>query len=78
MPDGIGGWREVARGTYGDYVRILGYPPNRRYAWALSNRGRDRAALVRLDLHNGGEDLLHEHPSVDLDGGRVSDAGAIA
>ena len=60
VPDGIGGWREVARGTYGDYVRILGYPPNRRYAWALSNRGRDRAALVRLDLHNGGEDLLHD------------------
>src|SRR5262249_31323272 len=42
VPDGVGGWREVVRGDYGDYVRIIGYPFNPRYAWALSNRGRDR------------------------------------
>src|SRR5262245_19625325 len=26
VPDGVGGWREMMRGGYGDYVRILGYP----------------------------------------------------
>jgi dipeptidyl aminopeptidase/acylaminoacyl peptidase len=76
VPDGVGGWRELMRGGYGDHVRILGYPQNPRYAWALSNRGRKRLALVRIDLRNGNEDLLYEHPTVDLDGGRVLENGA--
>ncbi len=78
VPDGVGGWREVMRGGYGDYVRILGYPQNPRYAWALSNRGRDRAALVRLDLRDGREDLIYEHPTVDVAGGRVLDNGLVS
>jgi dienelactone hydrolase len=75
VPDGVGGWREIVRGAYGDWLRIIGYPGNQRYAWALSNRGRERAALVRLDLRNGNEEVLFEHPAVDLTGGRVSDTG---
>ena len=66
VPDGVGGWREMMRGNYGDHVRILGYPQNPRYAWALSNRGRGSVALVRIDLRNGNEDVLHEHPRVDF------------
>jgi len=77
VPDGVGGWREVMRGTYGDHVRILGYPPNPRYAWALSNRGRDRLAFVRIDLRDGHEDLIYEHPTVDLYDGRVLDGGIV-
>jgi dipeptidyl aminopeptidase/acylaminoacyl peptidase len=77
VPDGVGGWREVISGAYGDYVRILGYPINPRYAWALSNRGRNRLALVRIDLRNGHEDLLYENPTVDLFGGRVLENGAL-
>jgi dipeptidyl aminopeptidase/acylaminoacyl peptidase len=77
VPDGVGGWREMMRGSYGDYVRILGYPINPRYAWALSNRGRKRLALVRIDLRNGNEDLLYEHPTVDIDGGRVLENGGL-
>ena len=56
------------------HVRILGYPMNPRYAWALSNRGRNRVALVRIDLRNGREDLLGEHPVADLYGGVSSKA----
>ena len=78
VPDGVGGWREIIRGAYGDHVRILGYPINPRYAWALSNRGRNRVALVRIDLRNGSEDLLYEHPTVDIDGGRVLDNGVLS
>jgi dipeptidyl aminopeptidase/acylaminoacyl peptidase len=77
VPDGVGGWREMIRAPYGDYVRILGYPLNPRYAWALSNRGRSRLALVRIDLRNGKEELLYEHPTVDLSGGRVLDSGLV-
>ena len=74
----MGGWREAIRGAYGDHVRILGYPMNPRYAWALSNRGRNRVALVRIDLRNGREDLLYEHPVADLYGGRVLESGAVS
>ncbi len=78
VPDGVGGWREVMRGSYGDHVRILGYPLNPRYAWALSNRSRSRVALVRIDLRNGNEDVLYEHPTVDLFGARVVDSGVVS
>ena len=78
VPDGVGGWREAIRGAYGDHVRILGYPRNPRYAWALSNRGRNRVALVRIDLRNGHEELLYEHPIADLYGGRVLESGAVS
>jgi dipeptidyl aminopeptidase/acylaminoacyl peptidase len=77
VPDGVGGWRDVVRGAYGDQVRVLGYPLNPRYAWALSNRGRSRLALVRVDLRDGKEDLVYEHASVDVDGGRVLDNGGV-
>jgi dipeptidyl aminopeptidase/acylaminoacyl peptidase len=77
VPDGVGGWREVVRGGYGDYLRILGYPNNPRYAWAVSNRNRDRRALVRIDLRNGKEDVLYEHPMADVSGGNILDSGGV-
>src|SRR5262249_43463407 len=78
VPDGVGGWREVIRGTYGDYFRIIGYPINPRYLWGLSNRNRNRAALVRLDLPNRNETGLYEHPTGDLVGGTVLDNGVVS
>jgi len=75
VPDGVGGWREVARGAYGDDLRLIGYPSGLRYAWALSNRGRSRLALVRLDLRDGSEEALYEHPSVDISVGLVHESG---
>ena len=35
--------------------------------WALSNRGRDRQAVVRLNLRTGTETVMHEDPRVDID-----------
>src|SRR5262249_25374232 len=78
VPAGVGGWREMMRGGYGDHVRILGYPPNPRYASPLAHRNADRVALVRIDLRNGNEDLLLEHPTVDLFGGRVLESGFLS
>jgi WD40-like Beta Propeller Repeat len=59
VPDGVGGWREMIRGSYGDHVRLLGFPPGLRYAWALSNRGRDRprAGADRFAQWRRGADL---------------------
>ena len=78
VPDRVGGWREIIRGAYGIYVRILGYPINPRYAWALSNRGRKSRRAGAIGLRSGSEDVLYEHPTVDIDGGRVLDNGAEA
>src|SRR5262249_47099260 len=75
VPDGVGGWREAARGAYGDDLRLIGYPTGLRYAWAFSNRGRGRLALVRLDLRDGGEEALYEHPDVDIAVGLVHESG---
>jgi dipeptidyl aminopeptidase/acylaminoacyl peptidase len=35
-------------------------------AWAASNAGRDKSALVEIDLASGRETVLAEHPVVDL------------
>jgi acetyl esterase/lipase len=72
-----GSWRQVISGGYGDYVRVVGFTRNPHYVWALSNRTRDRLALVRLDLRNGDEVVLYEHPSVDVNSARVSDGGIL-
>lgn len=37
-----------------------------KFLWALSNRGRDKAALVKIDLESGAEQLLSEDRRVDL------------
>jgi dipeptidyl aminopeptidase/acylaminoacyl peptidase len=75
VPDGVGGWREAVRGAYGDELRLLGFPSGLRHAWALSNRGRGRLALVRLDLRDGSEEALYEHPGVDIASGLVHESG---
>jgi dipeptidyl aminopeptidase/acylaminoacyl peptidase len=56
-------------------MRLIGYPSGLRYAWALSNRGRPRLALVRLDLRDGSEEALYEHPSVDVANALVHESG---
>src|SRR5262249_31329524 len=46
-----------------------------RHAWALSNRGRDKLALVRLDLLDGSEQPIHETSGVDIAGGLAQESG---
>ena len=41
-------------------------------AWALSNRGRNKIALVQLSLINGVERVEYEHPDVDVTGALIS------
>ena len=66
-PGAAGGWTEVARWSRWDRLRIFGLHDDGRKAWALSNRGRDKLALVRLDLATGAEELVYGSPDVDLD-----------
>jgi dipeptidyl aminopeptidase/acylaminoacyl peptidase len=77
VPDGVGGWREAVRGVYGDSLRLLGFQTGLRYVWALSSRGRDKLALVRLDLRDGSEEPIYEAPGVDVAGGLMQEGGRL-
>ena len=72
-----GGWRELIRGGYGDALRLLAYIPNSPHAWALSNLGRDRSALVRLDMRSGAEDVIYEHPLVNVEAVSIALGGRL-
>jgi hypothetical protein len=51
----------------------FGFTRDRRGVWLLSNRGRDRRVLVRLDLATGVETVGYEHPVADVADAVVSE-----
>ncbi len=56
-----GNWRPVFRYTFGDTVlTFIGGPQKDRTLWALSDRGRTHAALVKLNIETGHERIIHE------------------
>lgn len=59
-------WTEAFRYPLGDTMRALHVAADGEWAWALSNRGRDKIALVRIDLESGHETVFHADPEVDL------------
>lgn len=66
-------WKEIAKLELEDNFRILKLDETRKYCWALSNRNRDKIALVRVNLENGQEEVIFEHPKVDIDSAHISD-----
>ena len=68
VPDGSG-WRSIASGGTEDKLWIEGHPlAGAGWAWAVSNLGRDRQVVVRLDLTTGEEKLLYEDQLADVQG----------
>lgn len=66
VPEG-GGWRTIVKGTTEDAFWVSGKPPvGATWAWAVSNLGRDKQAMVRLDLKTGAETLVYEDPKADV------------
>ena len=53
-------------------AQILGPTLQERVVWALSNRGRDRSALVALHLGPGWERVEFEDATVDVGGAAIS------
>lgn len=58
----VSAWRPLIDWNFDDNVRVLGFTPDDRGLWLLSNRGRDRTSLVRLDLQSGEERCVYEDP----------------
>jgi len=61
-------FRPVINSIYRAIVQPLGFSAeNRNRIFALSNRNRDKLALVEIDLATGSEvRILYQHPAVDL------------
>jgi dipeptidyl aminopeptidase/acylaminoacyl peptidase len=50
-----------------EQITVPDIAPGEEEVWALSNRGRDRQAVVRLNLRTGVETVMHADPKVDVD-----------
>ena len=63
-----GSWRRVFSFGIGNGTTLATFGPVERdgSVWALSNRHRDRAALVKLDARTGEETVVHAHDRVDI------------
>ncbi|MEN3026690.1 MAG: S9 family peptidase [Chlorobiota bacterium] len=65
-------FRAVLTVDFRTRVEPLFFTFENRYLYALSNRGRDKMALVVLDPVSGEEEVIAEHPEVDIAGAAYS------
>jgi len=73
VADGSGlAWEQAFSAALGDTVVPLHVSDDHRFAWALSNRGRDKIALVKMDLRTGREDVFYDDPRIDVSQAFVS------
>lgn len=66
QPDG--GWRRLRTVPAFSFFSIHRIDPAAGRLWAMTNMGRDKVALVEVDLTTDRETVLAEHAEVDLDG----------
>jgi dipeptidyl aminopeptidase/acylaminoacyl peptidase len=66
LREAAGGWRTLKTWGGFDFVNVLRIDPAMGKLWALSNLGRDKVALVEIDMASGDERVLAEHPVVDV------------
>lgn len=64
--DAQGGWRTLRTITGWDTLWMHRVDRAAGKAWGMSNLGRDKTALVEIDLASGRETVLGSHPEVDL------------
>ena len=72
LPNAAQAWQALFSLSYFDTVRDLGVGPDNRFLWALSNRGRDKLALVKLDLTTGEEEVVYVDVRVDINQAYIS------
>lgn len=61
-------WTSDFRVSYFDTVTAIAPSATLGHWWALSNRGRDKLALVEINLRNGAERVEHADAQVDVSG----------
>jgi dipeptidyl aminopeptidase/acylaminoacyl peptidase len=58
-------WKECLSWD-GNRIRVLDLDKENSGFWLLSNRGRDKFALVHFNIETGEEQLIYENPLVDI------------
>lgn len=66
MGDEAPTWTKIFTVDMDDTVVPLEVSATGHFAWALSNRGRDKVALVQIDLHTGAETVVVQDPRADI------------
>jgi dipeptidyl aminopeptidase/acylaminoacyl peptidase len=59
-------WKMLTSWSQDDQVRVLKFSADGKAIHLLSNRGRDKMALVRLDVDTAEETVVYAHPEVDV------------
>lgn len=59
-------WKMITRWSKDDDVRVLKFNRDGDAIHMLSNRNRDKIALVRLDIVTAQETVIYAHPDVDV------------
>jgi dipeptidyl aminopeptidase/acylaminoacyl peptidase len=60
-------WKTTATWSRFDSTAAVEFAEDGKTAWALSNRGRDKIALVKLEIATGAETVVYETLDVDVD-----------
>jgi len=60
-------WKLVDEWSYNDSFKMVGFGQE-SYAWILSNTGRDKTALFKMDLLTGERTFVYADKDVNLDG----------
>ncbi len=73
LPDGDASrWTILTRWSQDDDVRVLKFNRDGDAIHMLSNRGRDKVALVRLDIATAEETVVYAHPDVDVSSAQIN------
>ncbi len=59
-------WQPIYQWDRFDWVAPLALSADKQSMWMLTNRGRDRVALVKRDLARDVETVVYQHPVVDV------------
>jgi dipeptidyl aminopeptidase/acylaminoacyl peptidase len=60
-------WKSTAEWTTFDETRLIDFTEDGKAAWILSNRGRDKVALVKMNLADGRETVVYADPAADVE-----------
>lgn len=67
-----GEWVKLFGWSMFDTIAPLDISDDDQSVWALSNRGRDKAALVKISLQDGHETVVYADPAVDVEEAFIS------
>ncbi len=66
-------WTKLIAWEMDEIVSVVGFTNDNKGIWLVSNRGRDHAALVKLNIQTGKEHIIYDDPQVDIERIEFSD-----